>query len=151
MDAEKIAKQARKSLGKYCMQECHAYCCRKGYLILDKELNLVVNGKKDLLLQNNFLKKMENGKYSLFLGNPEGCPMLKDFGCMIHKKRNRPLACREFPLFLKDNKIILSSRCPAVKENKLFPYVKKLEALGYKVDKDNNDDFETFSNLNFAN
>ena len=33
MNAEKIANKARKSISKYCIDECHAYCCRKGYLV----------------------------------------------------------------------------------------------------------------------
>ncbi len=47
MDAEQIAEKARKSISKFCYEECNAYCCRKGYLILNKdEVDVVTQGKK---------------------------------------------------------------------------------------------------------
>ena len=134
MDAEAIAKQARKSIGRFCIEECKAYCCRKGYLILKPgQLDLVTQGNKAILA--HILKQLSNGDYSMYMGSPGlPCPSLNsDFTCKIHKKRNRPQACKDFPLFIKGNLIILSSRCLAVKQNLFYPFIRRLQLLGYKL------------------
>lgn len=132
--AERIAKEARKSIWTFCVEECRAYCCRKGYLVLQEdEVDIVMNGK--MAEYEGSLKKLGNGKYSLNMGKLNmPCPCLgADFGCRIHDKRKRPLACKEFPLFIKGNHIILSSRCLAVQQDKFFPYIKKLMKEGYDM------------------
>lgn len=127
MEAENIAKKARKSISQFCFEECNAYCCRKGYLLLTKkELDLVA-GKKQIKIQ---LQK--DNKYSLFLGDT--CPSLQgNFKCKIHRNRNRPQACKEFPIFIYEKNIILSGRCLAVKQGKFYPYIKQWLKLGYKI------------------
>lgn len=133
--AEKIADQARKSISEYCMKECNSFCCRKGYLILKPgEVDLVSDGRALELIGKGILKKMENGDYSLFMGCYDiPCPSFKEGKCSIHNKRKRPRTCREFPIFINDDYIRFSPRCPAVKEGKLYPYEKKLMALGFKL------------------
>lgn len=136
-DIQKLVSEARNSISDYCMFECHAYCCRKGYLLLDEdELNLLTQDKRLDLEKNNFIKPQENNKFSLNLGNNFGsCPRLVDSKCTIHKDPNRPSTCEKFPIFLdEDNKIIrLSPRCFAVKENKLYPYVHEFLKLGFTI------------------
>ena len=136
-EAEKIADKARKSLGKYCMEECKAFCCRNGYLVFDKEsVEVISQGKRKELEEKGLLKKLKNGKYSLFLGNFDvPCPSLdiKDYTCNIHKSKKRPKACQNFPLFIEGKTIKLSPRCPAIRENKLYPFIKKLIMKGYKL------------------
>lgn len=137
MNAELIAKQARKSLSSYCVEECRAYCCRKGYLVLNlKECELITGGRIKELSELGVLKPLEFGQWSLHLGNSNyPCPCLKDFMCTIHKRKYRPLACKEFPLFLEGKTIRLSQRCPAVRAGKLYPFVHKLLRLGYTLQK----------------
>ncbi len=118
MDNIELVKKARKSIGPYCTDECKSYCCRKGYLILNK--NELKNFK------NGFVKILENDKFSLNLGDT--CPCLVDYRCTIYTKR--PKACREFPIFIHGNKLTLSKRCPAVMSGQLFPFLKKLIANG---------------------
>jgi hypothetical protein len=73
---------------------------------------------------------MENGKRMLNLEG--GCPSLGDFRCIIHGHIDMPIACRDFPIFMWDNKVIrLSARCPAVKNNILYPYIAELSMEGY--------------------
>ncbi len=153
MDAENIAQKARKSISKFCYEECKAYCCRKGYLILDKdEVDVVTQGKRKQLEKDKMLKKIKNGKYSLYMGNYDfPCPSLKDNKCMIHNDPKRPKTCNDFPLFLQGKVIRLSLRCLAVKQDLFYPYVKQLVVLGYIVKKeDPNDDIE-FNTINILN
>ncbi|MFQ5474254.1 MAG: hypothetical protein ACE5DM_00290 [Candidatus Nanoarchaeia archaeon] len=39
---EAIADRARESISQYCIEECKAYCCRKGYLLLTPEEKALV-------------------------------------------------------------------------------------------------------------
>jgi len=135
MDAEKIARKARKSIGNYCIAECKAYCCRKGYLVMNKlEAELVTNKKLIDFEKSGNIKHMADGKYSLNLDfHDVSCPSLKDFKCTIHKKLTRPSACKDFPLFLNGFTLRLSSRCPAVRAGLLYPYIRRLLLLGYKL------------------
>jgi len=58
-DVNKVANEARKSLSKYCMEECKSYCCRKGYIILKPtELDLVIGDKKDKLMEEESLREL---------------------------------------------------------------------------------------------
>ncbi len=127
--------KARKSISKFCIDECHAYCCRKGYLVLtEKEAKLIT--KKENLIESKNIKKLDNGNYSLYLGGiGMPCPSLKkEFECGIHDKRARPKTCKDFPIFVLDEKTVkFSSRCLAVKLNMFYPYVKKLISEGYTV------------------
>lgn len=132
-NAERIAQQARKSLSIYCVEECKSYCCRKGYLVLsEKEADLVSHGTIKTLETNGQLARMANGNYSLNM-SIAGCPSFKDEICSIHKSRNRPMACKQFPLFFDGMTIMLSNRCLAVRNGMLYPYIKKLLALGYTL------------------
>lgn len=136
MDAEKIARKARKSISKFCMEECHAYCCRKGYLVIEEaELYAVTRGKQKELEGNSSLKKMLNGKYSLYMDD-FSCPSLLDNKCMIHTSKNRPNTCLMFPLFIEGNNIKLSPRCPAVKIGMFYPYIARLLKMGFTLCKD---------------
>ena len=145
-EAEKILDKARASIGTYCYKECHAFCCRKGYLpVDDKAVNLLLGSIKDEYEKAGALKKVK-GHYAIYLNYRDGCPKLsKDFKCTVHNHPHRPAACRIFPIDLVDNKFIkLSSRCPAVKENLLYPYIAQLVLLGYKVV-----DYDFFTSIEF--
>lgn len=135
MDAEALAKKARRSIWEYCSAECHAYCCRKGYLVLTtKEADLITANMVIQFMKEERLIPLDNGFWSLFLGKTDlPCPMLKDFQCMIHDNAARPLACKEFPIFVEGNVVRLSGRCPAVKEGKFYSYISKWAAGGFKV------------------
>jgi len=139
MDMQQIAKQARASISKYCIEECKAYCCRKGYLVMSKkEADLVTNKQTDFFLEKGLIKQLQDGRYSFDLHNVGCyCPSLIDYKCTIHRKKNRPLACKEFPLFIDGNLIKLSVRCPAVREGLLYPYIVKLLKNGMKLAKTN--------------
>ena len=88
MDAEQIAQKARKSISRFCFEECKSYCCRKGYLILTMlEAGLIGAEKRKELEEQGILKSNEKGGYSLYLGTPEKpCPHLSDYKCTIHRK-----------------------------------------------------------------
>ena len=136
MNAEKIAEQARRSISRFCVEDCMAYCCRKGYLVMSSKESDIVTAGMTKYFDKQILKQLANGKWSLFLGNPDlPCPSLKEGMCVIHKNPERPLACRQFPLFLEGNTIKLSPRCLAVKQGVFYPYIKKLMVLGYKLAK----------------
>ncbi|MFH1440176.1 MAG: YkgJ family cysteine cluster protein [Candidatus Woesearchaeota archaeon] len=133
--AQAIANKARKSISKFCSEECNAYCCRKGYLVLTKkEMSKTTQGKQIELEKKQILKMLSNGSYSLFMGGTnEPCPALKEFKCIIHKSKNRSNACRNFPIFIDGGYIKLSPRCLAVKHGLMYPYIKQWISLGFKI------------------
>ena len=135
MDIERFLKKARNSISKFCYKECNSYCCRKGYLVINEnQVNLVTQKRKKELELSKVLTKMKGEEYSLYLGDYlHPCPSLKDLKCSIHRKNNRPLVCKEFPIGIKGNVIFLSTRCLAVKTGLFYPYIERLRALGYRT------------------
>lgn len=133
--AKRIAALARKSLSKFCREECKSYCCRKGYLVLNqKELGLVSQCKKNELINQGRLKKTNDGRYSLFIGDSnQPCPSLSGLKCLVYGHKHRPKCCREYPLFIEGNTLRLASRCPAVSLGMLYPYAKRIQMLGYEI------------------
>lgn len=133
MQIEKLADEARKSLSEYCINECKAYCCRKGFLVLkSEEVDLVTGNQKESLIKQECLIEMENNQFSLEF-NKTGCPSLRNNKCMIHGNKNRPKTCKEFPIFIEGKKIRLSPRCFGVNAGLLYPYVREFLKLGYKL------------------
>ena len=132
---EKIADAARNSLGDYCMNECKAYCCRKGFLVVtEDQADTVTQGQTKQLISEKKLTPIEGGGLALDFGATGGCPSLKDFKCTIYTDKKRPKACGDFPVFIWKNEVVrLSTKCPAVRENKLYPYMDKIKKLGYKL------------------
>ena len=138
MDVEKVADKARKSISSYCIEECKAYCCRKGYLVLTpKEARKTTQKRLKELEKKEVITELENNDYVLYMGNKEcPCPSLgSDFKCKIHKSKNRSQTCRTFPIFIEEETktIKLSARCPAIREGKLYPFIAKFISMGYKV------------------
>ncbi len=131
MNPEKIIEDARKSISRFCINECKSYCCRKGYLILrERNLELVTQNKSKELIKKKIVIKLKNNKYSLNM-DIDGCPSLKEYKCAIHKNQDRPEACKQFPIFIKGNTIRLSPRCLAVKCGLFYPYISILLKNGF--------------------
>ena len=127
-DQTRLLNKARKSISNFCINECKSYCCRKGYLIVNKkQLNKITHKNKEPAE----VKQIQEDKFSLNLNKT--CPSLKENKCTIYKSKNRPGICHEFPIKQYDNKILLSSRCLAVKSNLFFPFTKKLKLKGYEI------------------
>ena len=127
MLAESIADRARKSISTFCFEECKSYCCRKGYLPLNEsEIKLVLGDELDNL------KKHSNGDLSLEFG-AHGCPRLNDFKCTIHNDPKRPKVCRDYPIFVNGNTVRISSKCLAVRQNLLYPFIKEFMHRGFRV------------------
>lgn len=133
--AKILAEEARKSISNFCIEDCKAYCCRKGYLIIKAEkVPIVTKNNQEELIKQGSLKKINDRKYSLNLSN--SCPSLKeDHKCSIHENKDRPLACRNFPIFINKDTVKFSPRCLAVKENKFYGYEAEFLKLGYNVKK----------------
>jgi Fe-S-cluster containining protein len=134
--AERLAMAARDSLSSYCYSECKAHCCRKGHLLLTAgEVDLLKDTHKEDLKMISVQAKTHEKRYVFRLeSNVDGCPNLLNYKCMIHKNPARPKACREFPIFIRKNKTLTVTRaCPAVKENKLYPYLAEFKMMGYAL------------------
>ena len=134
-EIQNLVNKTLENLSGYCINECHSFCCRKGYLILSSdELDLIIGDKKNILFEKGELKELLNGKYSLNLGNFFGsCPMLKNFKCDIHGNKKRPGTCKNFPIFIVGKEIKISSRCPAQKENKFYEFVHNVKKMKYRI------------------
>jgi hypothetical protein len=134
---ELLLNKARKSISNYCFEDCHSYCCRNGYLVMNEKQTIVLtNNKIKEYIEKGLLTILKNNDYSFNLNkNNHSCPNLVDFKCIIHKKRLRPNCCKNFPLFLDEEKkiIMISNRCFATKDGKFYPYISQFKKLGYKI------------------
>ena len=139
-EVNEIVFRARKFIGKFCAEECNAYCCRKGYILInERKLNLLATKNEQIeLKKENKLKELSfSGKFMLDFSNYlGGCPKLKGTECSIHSNPERPQVCQDFPIFIFGNNLRISSKCPAHQKNMFYPFIKQLEGLGYELTKD---------------
>jgi len=130
---ESILVRARNAISSFCVNDCKAYCCRKGYLVLTKEeMELTLQNKQEEYLKDKCLKELVDGKFSLYL-NPKSCPSLKDNKCLIHKNLKRSQTCKTFPIRVDNNTIYISKRCLASRTNLFYPFIEELIQLGCKL------------------
>ncbi len=136
-EAELIADEARRAISDFCINECKAYCCKKGYIMVRRhQLNQIATKQKEEILEKEGkIKEFPfSGKFQIdFANSLGGCPALKDNKCTIHKNPERPRVCHEFPIFVHLDKIKISGKCPAYQNNKLYPFIKKLTELGHEI------------------
>lgn len=118
MIIEKFLDEARDSLGEFCMNDCNAFCCRKGTLPVNEE-------EAKMFQEKNLSKVGENISLKL------PCEKLEGTKCGIYK--NRPKICKEFPIHQSKKIILISNRCPGVMQGKLYVYAKKLKEEGCEV------------------
>lgn len=136
MDIQELATAARNSISDFCMHECQAYCCRKGYLVLsEEELELLVLDKRAELESREDIKVLSDNTFSLHLGTLGSCSRLIDSKCSIHSNPGRPKTCTTFPVFVDEEKkeVRFSSRCFAVQENKLYAYSNAFVKRGFSI------------------
>lgn len=131
----KLANEARERISDFCIDECHAFCCREGFIKLKPgEVDFYIGDKIKTLINENSLKEIWNGKYILnFKNSLGGCPQLKDNKCMIHSHKERSNTCKDFPIFILGKQIKISNRCPAKKAGKFFKFEKDAIAERYEI------------------
>jgi len=136
-EAERIADEARRAISDFCINECGAYCCKKGYIMVREHQlkQIATEEKRKVLEKENKIKEFPfSGKFQIdFTNSLGGCPALKNNKCTIHKNPIRPKVCHEFPIFVFVDHIKISSKCPAHQNNKLYPFIKKLKEIGYEI------------------
>ncbi len=133
---EDIANKARNSIGTFCSEECQAYCCRKGYLVMKPDqVNVVTHGNNKVLETEGLLKELPTGNFSLHMSKREqGCTSLDNNNkCNIYNNTKRPKTCHDFPIFIRKKQIFFSPRCLAVKQRKFYIYEKEFLNLGYTI------------------
>lgn len=134
---EELADEVRNGLSYFCINECKAFCCRDGNLIVNNdELDLISGNehtKKKLISESSIEMKMFGKNLLTFKNSCDGCPALRENKCLIHKNILRPKTCKDFPIFIVGNEIKISSRCPAKSEGKFFEFEKKALGLGYII------------------
>ncbi|MCG2718913.1 MAG: YkgJ family cysteine cluster protein [Nanoarchaeota archaeon] len=134
MDINQLVDKARNSIAKFCIGECNAYCCRKGYIVLsEEEMHLIAGNKEKEMEENSNLDKIDDCQFLLNLNI--GCPKLIDSKCTIHANPKRNTVCKEFPLFIEGNSIRFSIRCPAVQKGLFYSYEHQFIKKGYKLNK----------------
>lgn len=139
-EIEDLANKARNSISTFCSEECQAYCCRKGYLVMKPdEVKVVTHGNNAPLEKEGLLKQLPNGNFSLHMSKREqGCTSLDNNNrCTIYHDVKRPKTCHDFPIFIRKKQIFFSPRCLAVKQRKFYVYEKKFLKLGCTIAQDN--------------
>ncbi|MBI3033470.1 hypothetical protein HYY69_08405 [Candidatus Woesearchaeota archaeon] len=128
-----IADRARNSISNFCSEECQAYCCRKGYLVMKPdEVAVVTHNKVVELTKEGLLKQLPNENFSLHMSKREhGCTSLdKNNRCTVYNNKKRPKTCHDFPIFIRGKQIFFSPRCLAVKQRKFYPFEKEFLNIG---------------------
>ena len=136
LEVENILDEARESISTFCVSECQAYCCRKGYLVLTPAQSVATLGmREEEYLERGLLKRMSDGNWSLYMGSLGfPCPSLSDNKCRVHNNSLRADACHVFPISVTDGFIHVSRRCPAKNNQLLYPFFARLVQLGCKVE-----------------
>lgn len=110
------------------MSNCDALCCKRGNLLLinQNELNVIVDNN---LKNKNCLKKDPNGFLLYDLEN-FGCKNLVNNLCIEHKNPNRPIACKQYPIFEIKNKLMFAKTCPAINSGLINEEINDLKKQG---------------------
>lgn len=129
-----IAIEARKSISDFCINVCKSKCCKRGKLVLlnDSEINAIVGDKRKEYEKTNILTKTPNNFHHYDLEKAPCKNLDCNNKCTIHKLKERPRVCVDYPLFIVGNFILLSDDRMAVQNNLFVEYVKKLELEGLK-------------------
>jgi Fe-S-cluster containining protein len=117
MDIHTLVDQARDSLSSFCSTTCKAKCCQRGKLIIASH-----NQFPDAV-------KRDDGLCEVDLTH--GCPHLINHRCAIYPLR--PICCKEFPVYLRYKKILISSWCMGQQQGLLDSYIKQFKQQGYEV------------------
>jgi len=132
---ENILNKARNSIGRFCYSECMAYCCRKGTLKVTKEeAKLIAGDSFEALLKEGRLHEI-NDKKLYFIDLNRGCPALEGSKCTLHNNPKRPAICRDFPIFVNENKVQIDPKCYAVMKGMLYPYTSWIKRKGYFLER----------------
>lgn len=133
-EIEALADEARAGISDYCINECKALCCHKGFLIATKaEAQKITGERLDMFIEQERVKPMDDGNFSIDLNKT--CPSLVDGRCSIHKDPLRPRTCHKFPIFVFESSktVQLSTRCPAVLAGKFYVFEHEAKKRGYKL------------------
>ena len=130
-----LAKEARESLGSFCMDVCKAQCCQRGFLLLmnDKEIKTIVGNREKSYLKKGILSPSNNGYF--YDSSKKTCKNLdkKNYSCREHNNTSRPLVCRDYPVFLVRDYVMFGKTCVAVEKGMLDSYKKRFEEIGIRV------------------
>ncbi|MGM5482409.1 MAG: YkgJ family cysteine cluster protein [Nanobdellota archaeon] len=130
MNAEELIDKFRYNLGDFCYTQCKAYCCRKGHITISRQEAKLITGFS--FYSCIFKGKMKKRGEKFVLSLQGGCPALKNKMCSIHNNPDRPKMCKEFPLFLENDRILLSEKCYG--KNKFYPLWSEAKMSNVKVD-----------------
>lgn len=134
-DIYDLLDEARNSISSFCIAECKAKCCRSGFLAVNSrvEVDLLTKNNTDKLINSGDIEKVNEERYMMNLGKRQCDQLSPNFMCNVHKDKNRPRLCSDYPLFKVKNYIIPSPACDAVVQDKFKDYFKKMEDMGYKI------------------
>ena len=122
----------RNSIGEFCITECKGACCRIGKLPLYSQDETMIISSKLKPKSLHYIHINTNGMQFFDLEHCK-CPHLgKKNECKIHNQK-RPFMCVEFPVFIKDNMIILASDCKATTNNQFVKFLLRVKDLGYTI------------------
>ena len=135
--AEFLVKEAKHSISDFCLTVCKAYCCRKGFLPLDKSnVDTVLADKKKEIQDLGLLQIRGDGKFALQMGTTgHPCPSLqKDLKCRVYNQKEKPLACERFPFYVEEDTLKVAHGCLAVREGKFYPATTQILKLGFTLE-----------------
>ena len=125
---EDFVKKVRLMEADYCVSYCKARCCKKGKIFLSrKQAEKITRNKVVAYMKMGKLLKRDVCNFELNL--EKGCPALsEDNKCRIHISVIRPEICREFPIFIRGEKVFVASFCPITSSKKFLDAVEFLKS-----------------------
>jgi len=133
---------ARDRVSEYCINECNALCCKNGIYIqtidpdevrmllkLDNSVKLKDFAKEDERLDIKRFGFVKKG-YNVLL---DPCIYLEDRLCSIYNDVRKPKICSQYPIIKDKLTILLSSKCPAVKQLKIEDALENVTLIGYDI------------------
>lgn len=137
MEINTLADMARNDISDYCINECKAFCCSKGILVLTKDELFATFGDDEDEIEANkqYITEQKDGRFALELSRGEkGCPSLDEHKmCKIHKSSRRSKTRSDFPIFIKEKQIFISPRCFAHVDRKFYAFRYQAEEMSYEI------------------
>ncbi|MFH0808314.1 MAG: YkgJ family cysteine cluster protein [archaeon] len=132
---EESVKEIREFFFGFCVKKCEAECCRIGYTmeVSVDEVKAIFETRD--IVKDKRVRKLYNDLYEIKLGP---CPAVgRDkegrYGCRIHSDLGRPKICKDYPIFIERDKVIVAAGCYAVYSGEIDGQLDMLESSGFEV------------------
>jgi len=134
---EEAVEDLRERVSEFCLNECSGECCRWGYEIevTNREAEAIFGVLNINGIEDDRLEYYSEGKFLISLGP---CPALVSnrgkYKCGIHFDSSRPKGCRDYPIFIEENKVFFDGRCSAIYSGEFDKQIERFRGYGVDIE-----------------